>query len=340
MFEYDRCLMRGATTEGACGSFFEMRHGSLRLTARFQVARELRADFRDASCPSLLEPRRDARVQTSPAHRRHAVAKHALVQEVVEAIRPRHGPIRPLARTAGHYHQPFAGQASQALFDVDRVRGERRSDERRGESAADEASGFERRAIGIVEPLDVRCDELAQAWGYACGERRRVTLQHPSAVDVHDGAVGSEVVGDADEEERVAVGTLVQHGRQGGRAREVGPPRFQVRRNARLGQRCQPNVAAPAVIPQVLVQLAQRMAAHGHLDRPIGADEHQPREIAALRQRRHDVERGTVAPVEVFEEQHERRRENRHQCGDLAQHAFAAGHSEPSVECFAFRRVE
>ena len=89
-----------------------------------------------------------------------------------------------------------------------------------------------------------------------------------------------------------------------------------------------------------MVDRTERMAAERHLDRSIGPDHEEPRRIAPLRQRRHEVERRVIAPMQILQQQDQRRRQGGDERRDVAQHTLARAGAEPALERLALGRLD
>ena len=98
-------------------------------------------------------------------------------------------------------------------------------------------------------------------------------------------------------------------------------------RHGFLGQVLERQLLTQAVRLQLPLDAFQRVVAEDDVDRPIGADHHQPRRVAAPRQVADEIERRVVAPVQIFEHDDQRRLggDRLDRLGHLAQHAFAGG---------------
>jgi hypothetical protein len=122
----------------------------------------------------------------------------------------------------------------------------------------------------------------------------------------------------------MAVGALMEQPDQLGRRLVPRKTRRQIGRDRRLAQQLQPQFRALPVQRQILFDGLQGMPMDGHLHRAIRANEQEPGGLPPLRQPGYEVQRGMIAPVQVFENEHQRTlcRDGIHRLGQLAQHAF------------------
>jgi hypothetical protein len=192
------------------GDFLEMRNGALGMAARLEVT--VSSALTSATWPPYASSRRarDPFVQLAAPRRRHAVAEHALMEGMIEAIRAGYGAVGPFRRAVGAHERAVACQAIQTPLDFDGLRVERRRDQRGRESPPDRAAGLERARSSSSR----RSMCAAMSWSKPGGtpaasvDRSRCSRQTPPAAD--DRTVGGEIVRHARQKERVAVRALVQ----------------------------------------------------------------------------------------------------------------------------------
>jgi hypothetical protein len=102
-------------------------------------------------------------------------------------------------------------------------------------------------------------------------------------------------------------------------------PQAQVALDLRRAQELERDLAAAPAELEVHLEAAQGMTVHHELDRPIGRDHEQARGLGAVGEERQEIERRVVAPVQVLEDEDERRvaRETLERLDELEQHAGA-----------------
>ena len=99
-------------------------------------------------------------------------------------------------------------------------------------------------------------------------------------------------------------------------------PPGHIRRHVRGRQELQPEVDPLPPPTQLLDHAAQGMPLEQHLHRPIRPHHQQPRRLGPLRQVGEGLDRRVVAPLQVFQDQHQRPvgRQHLQRLGEFAQH--------------------
>ena len=109
-----------------------------------------------------------------------------------------------------------------------------------------------------------------------------------------------------DHKERITLCMLVHQTRQPVDQLQARQASGEIGGNSVLGQHCQWQFHAVPVQLQFLLDGGQGMGTAPHFGRPIRADEEQARRFRSARQYCQQVQSGGIAPVQVFEHQHQR----------------------------------
>jgi hypothetical protein len=125
--------------------------------------------------------------------------------------------------------------------------------------------------------------------------------QFPSAVHTGEQAALRHVLQGGHHEQGIAFRVPVHEGGQAGRRVAGRWLDRQILLHFRLAQRDQGDFATQAVDQQIRYESLQGMAGRFRMQRAAGRKQHQFRGGPAARQRRDEVHRGVIDPVQVFE---------------------------------------
>ena len=181
--------------------------------------------------------------------------------------------------------------------------------------------------------IDLPFDQVPDGVGHA--SQRSVDLAVSGEPDRRtDQACADQVVDGVDHEERVALRPIVDECRQLSRQTMRGKPHRQVFRNRLLVQVLEGQLCTLLLGSQLLFDGLQRMPARDELCRPVSTDDHQPRFASLPRHVRDQVQRRVVAPVQIFQHEHQRRfsREGVKRVAHLSQHPLARGPEDIAPE--------
>jgi hypothetical protein len=291
------------------------------VVALLEVQRELARHLARVSAAEGLDRARDQTVPALALADRRAVVEHAPVDRVTEAV-ARGDLAAGRALDAATLEQIARDQALAALLDDERVRVEGHGERRHRELLADHARCREHPLLVGGAARHVLLDERAQA--------RRDLAAKPveRAVDAPRTGVAGElvalepIVDDVCHEQRVAGGALVQQ--RGQLARKAVPRKAlrEVRADRRLGQRLQRQLRALAASEQLARERRERVPLRDEIAGTVGAEHQQACVAAPARERRDQVDRRAVAPVQVLEDQHQRCR--RRELAERVQHLAQA----------------
>ena len=308
----DALGVRGAR-ERLVGGELEEAHGRLGLVAGDEVRRDL-----GRRRPVALERRADAPVQRGAAVGGEAVVEH-LAMHVVGEAEASLGP--QLDKRAA------VGQRQAARRDLGVRALERRGQRRDGELAAGDARGLEQLDLRGRELHQAVLDRRAQALGQAARES--------AEVGAGEQPLAEPMVEQVAHEQRVAAAALAQQ--QGQPRRRVADALGKPLRDRGLVERpeCQ-RVAQPA----------QRELVHERVERSLarapGAHHEQARRLCAACERDERIERRRVAPMHVFEHEHDGlgRGELLEQLEQLAQHPVARRAASALVQPLELARLD
>ena len=139
-------------------------------------------------------------------------------------------------------------------------------------------------------------------------------------------------------EQRIAVRARIDKRRERGHHRPPQPP-GHIRRHVRGRQELQPEVDRPPPPTQLLDHAAQGMPPEQHLHRPIRPHHQQPRQLGPLPQVGEGLDRRMVAPLQVFQDQHQRPvgRQHLQRLGEFTQHVGRRRPLQAALEALQFR---
>ena len=145
--------------------------------------------------------------------------------------------------------------------------------------------------------------------------------QRPLPRPPHDHPLLHQMLHDVHHEQGIAVrARRDQRGERGGHRPAQSPG--HIRRHVLGGQELQPQLFPLPPPTQLLHHAAQRMRPEHHLHRTIRPQHQQPRRLAPLRQVGEGLDRRVIAPLQVFQDQHQHPvgRQHLQRLGELAQH--------------------
>ena len=294
--------------------------------------RQLRGGDRHAGGSLAFEGRAHFAVQLHARRRRGAVVQHLAEQRMPEGIRR----LQPIAVLSGtrrcepHVlaHQLVAGQGHRG--DVTP-----QSQRQRVDAELDPADGGcrEQRALLAAEPVDVVVDDGRQVLGH--GHRREARLRVGAFVGAFH-----HLGDDRRDEQRHAVGALVQRTHEGLVARERRRTLRDVVGDLGLGEGVEHDLLAQPVQAQLAPQGVERMVHRDHLGHAEGRQPHQAGAAAPPRDVVDELDRRAVAPVQVFRHQQQRPLLGVavEQLAHLAQHAVRAHAGQFAPQRVAFLR--
>ena len=300
-------------------------HRAHGVAAGFEVVCQQRRDRRGGVAVCAFEPIAHAQVQARGARRRHARLEHRAVQGVGETVAGGGGAVGQRLDAVAAHPVCRARELFCARLDCHRVALERGGDERGREPRAGERGGLEQGGVVLHQALDLLLEQRPQPLGDACLELRRRRRERPAARVASQRAVVAQAVDGGNEEERVAVRAPVQRGGELGRRGAV-EARGEIGLDVVDAEEVERQLLPASLRHQARAQGAQAVLGEDHLDRPVAADHQQARRLATLGKAGERVERRGIAPVQVLERQHQRRRcrERPRRLRELAQHALAA----------------
>src|SRR5262249_26141418 len=151
----------------------------------------------------------DTPVQADAPRRRHPPVEDVAVEGVDEAVTPADGPVGPLLDARGVDEVSLPREPLAAIVELLRVGLERGGHGGDRELRPEDAGGFEGLTVLGLERLELVLDHLAQAVGHGRGERLDPAPEHPPAGLLGEESLAEREVDHVDEEERMAVGAVV-----------------------------------------------------------------------------------------------------------------------------------
>jgi hypothetical protein len=173
-------------------------------------------------------------------------------------------------------------------------------------------------------------------------QRVDVRLERPAARNLGEVTGRDEIVHSADEEERMALGAPVEHGRQRGGEGVAREARPEICDHVLGGQATEDERATAAVGLQLAGEIHQRLIARERVSGAVRRDNQESGGIGAPRERRQEREARNIAPVDVLQPQHHRPvdRDNVERFGQLADHALMSGAGSRAADRLRLARGE
>ena len=176
------------------------------------------------------------------------------------------------------------------------------------EFSARDTGGFENALIAHVEAINLSFDQLLDRVRDADLDRVDRARQLPALFMRLDQPFGDQVLDRVHHEERVALAALVDQRGKVRRKPVDGEPGGEVLPHSLLGQVFEWQFFALPTRSKLLLHRLERVPARNQLRRPVGPDHHQVRSPTPAGDVRDQVQRREVAPVKVFQHEHQRRK--------------------------------
>jgi hypothetical protein len=219
-------------------------------------------------------------------------------------------------------------------FDVLGVAAERLGHRPRSEAHAGHASRLENASLIGRQAPKLSGDHFQQVVGHREIHAVRRHTPYPATVRVCELAASDQLLDDRHDKQRIAVGALVN---QRGQVLDlVTESSTEVFANVGGGKVVESELDTAPVRPKGLLDCADGVLVGAGLGGTVRSDDEQPSGVPPLRQKRQEVGGGVVAPVQVFENEDDRRMggQGLQKSSNLAEHAFGRrGHHralEPS----------
>ena len=289
-------LRVGVAAERALRGQAQEADRALGVPAGHEVEAELGRLVVRGRAVGIRQVRPDAGVEPHARVGREQLVEHLAMQVVPE----------PVAAVARLDQRRPARQVGAAGGDRVAVALERRGEGVGREVAPGDARGGQHLGVLVGEPLELVADVGAQRRRHAGLQRLARAGQRDRAARLRQRPVGEPVVEQVAHEQRVAARALDQHLDEVGRRRRRGEADLEVRRDRAGGQPRERDLLALPPHAEVVHEGGDgRFAVRP--GRPERADQQQPGGLATAQQRRDQVERGVVGPVQVLEHQDHRR---------------------------------
>jgi hypothetical protein len=311
-------------------------HGAREVASALEVHGQLGRDLAHALAVQLLAAQPDALVQPRAARRRRAAVQDVRLQAVREGVARGEAAVGEATDPRGAQEEPAPREPVAVLLDARRLGLEPGGHGRGGEFRAGDRRGLEHALLVLGQTRDLELEHLADALRHLARQHLGVAreLDAPAALAQH--ALRDQPVDDVHEEERMTLRAAVERARERRRQRMAGEARVEVttdRFGIEVGEH---DLAAQAARREIELDRAQLLAGMD-VGRAAGEQEEQACRLAPPGEQRHEVERRGIAPVQVLEQEHERRlvRERLERLGHLAQHALARRAEQLAREALA-----
>ena len=180
-------------------------------------------------------------------------------------------------------------------------------------------------------------DQLPEVVGHVVLDGRPGGLQSPASPVLGQPAPGDEIVHEHGHEQGTPVRVGVNDGGDVTVHCHAAEAALEVRGDIIPGQVLERDLGVPAPRAQRGQHLLDGMVEHGRQGRPVRPQQHRLRALRPLREHRDDVDRALIAPVQIFQDEHQRviDRDRLHQAGEFAQHPLRRRVGVPAPEPLA-----
>jgi hypothetical protein len=296
-----------------------------RIAAVLEVDGELAGAVCRASTVRLFLARADTPVQLAPRAGWDPFVHDVPVERVHEPEPASRGAVGPAGDPARDQEVlPPRQRRALHLDGIERPR-EGGRDGRGRELGPGDARRLQHVLIVLGERVELALDHLSHV-----GRRldRQPAGRRPPPTVAHKHTALDEVVDHVHHEERIALRAAMDGPGDCARPRRLRalePPR-DVFTHLDLVQERQADLLTLTVQPQLLHDRPQRMVVRERAGRTIGPDDEEARTLGPPGERREQLERRVIAPVQVLEHQHQRPLDGHRldRIGQLAQHALVS----------------
>ena len=272
--------------------------------------------------------------------------------------------VGPAEARSGAQEASVSGQLRAAILNLDNIDLQRRCHRCAREIGASHRSRLQELSFVLAQAHELPVDQLAQVVGHAGGQLGDRAAQAPAGGWLDQIAPAHQVIDHGHRKQCIALGAVVDKARQLVRKR-WGAPEFahplggpttvvvglgalipgqlcrglkapaQVVGQCRRGQPLKRQDAGLAAQAQVLGQAEQGVVPGLDLTRAQAGNDHQSCRVTPARQVGHHVQAGAVAPVQVFEPQHDGpfAGQRLQRLCQLAQHALCGGVGRRPTQC-------
>ena len=322
------------------GGLVQVSCGPPAVARLFEVHRQFGGDLAGAVAVHGLAALTDPPVRVHAPRPQHALVEHLLVDGVHEGEPARGVPVGEQRCAAALDELLPPAQVIAAHLDVGRRLVQCRGHRGDGEVRAGDAGGLHELLIARLEAIELGLDQLPDGVGNPDLDGVEGRRQLPAVLVRRDQPLGDQVVDRVHHEERVAAGALVDERAERRRKTVGGKTLGEVLRHEPLGEVFERQLLALLPGDELLLDRLERVAAHDQFRGPIGPDQHQVSGAAAAGDVGDQVERREVAPVQVFQHEHQRRPRGQRIQGlaHLAEHALARRAAGVAGEALAIGR--
>src|SRR5262249_31526310 len=200
-----------------------------------------------------------------------------------------------------------------------------RRDSGGGEVHAGDAGGFEDRLLLGLQQLDLLVDELSERVRDPRLQILRAPQEAPPPIHLAQLILADEVVDRVHQKQRVTVRVSVEYRREVRGQLVSGKPAREVLADGRLAEARQRELVPVRVQLELVFHPLQGMRGGRDVGGSIRGHHQEARRFPPTRQHAQQIDGGRVTPVQIFEEQHERRveRQRVERLYQLAQHSIA-----------------
>jgi hypothetical protein len=303
---------------------------------------QLEGDLVDVWPVERLEADGKPTVQLRFRNDRDRVVERLPVESVDEP-KSRHGPsIGQCKRRAGDEQQLPADHLSARQLGLHHVGFERGRNDRHRELVAGDARGHDNASFIVAETVELPLDHVRDRSGNLAGETTDIGTERDRTVAHPDRPGAFELVHQRHHEERIPLAAPVDERGEAVRERVPGESGPEVLRRCCLGQGGQRELHGVAVQRELGSDRLERVPARQDVLGAIRADHQEPCGLPPACEHCDEIQRRTVAPMQVLDDQDQRSRRGHgfQRFGHFAQHALGCGTDELPRELLALGIAE
>ena len=223
-----------------------------------------------------------------------------------EPISRGHRPVRPFHEAACLDKLPVVGEHGQPRLDVFRGLIDGRRHRRRGEGPPGNTRRFQQDLVFRTDMMQLLLDDLAQALWDGTPDGPHGLGDVPSRCLLVQQPLASHLVDGCHQKQGMAAGALMQYMRQLCGERWPPQPLATIRRHFSCRQVVERELRPLLVLGEFRHHGADRMRADNGVHGAIGAEQQEAGRVGTTSDIREPGQRRHVAPVEVFQHQHQR----------------------------------
>jgi len=292
---------------------------------------------------ALRFPGADLQMPASLAAWRNPVIQDGTIQVMAERITRGHGPVWPCHQAAGLDELPMVGEHVQARLEVFRGLVDACRNRRGGEGCSGDTRRFQQSLVCRTDLLQLLLDDLAQALWYRASDRLNGLGEVPACGVLAQESLMEHLINEHDQKPWMATGALMQRVHQCVREPCHVQPLAEVGGHVSCRQSVEHQLRSLLMLDESRHHRAHWMRTDHGVHGSIGAQNQQPRRVTTAGYIGEPGQCRHVAPVEVFQHQHQRALRGQPVEGfrQLPQHPGRCGSARGALEHFpVYRRQQ